>query len=184
MTRRERNLWFFVGLAICIAFVYYLWDNRNAGIGDNALPSGASETLNLASAYRLLRAEQNVIRRQKAVAAFRAGIESYFLGDRDPEAARLALLKFIEDLAGKAGLAVEQKSFTALKNDSIAVSLEGKATPGALIRFLQLIGDDRARIDLEIKRLRIHALPEQKLLNYQLLIATLLISKKGLSNGG
>jgi hypothetical protein len=175
MTKQERQLIILVAVVIAGGLVFRFWP-RAAQVTE---PRG-DINYRLHEAERLLRGRQNIIARYKAVTVELQKLQTRFFSAADPVNAQISTLKAVEAIAIQASLGVNQKNLVSTHDGRIGVALEGKTSPGSLIRFLYLTSQNR--IGLRVNRLQIHGLPEIGQLNYQVTIITLLI-KKGDPNG-
>ncbi|HOJ78937.1 MAG TPA: hypothetical protein PLZ08_00530 [Bacillota bacterium] len=165
LTQREKGLWGFVIVAILVMFIFnfvYKRLNLNQEI----------DRTELEETRRILRSELNIKARSRAVSERLKSLKAKFLTLTTDEAG-LVLLEEIEALAVKKGLSVSQKSLLQLSEGVIAVSLEGETDSKSLFSFLHQIAN--ARLGLNVKRLRMHANPVTKTIQYQLIISTLLL---------
>ncbi|NLY74813.1 MAG: hypothetical protein GX075_05880 [Firmicutes bacterium] len=171
LTKREKILWSIVGVAVLAMLIFnliYSQIDRATTIGVNR--ADVEET------RRLLRSEQNIVARQKAASEALAKAQKRFLDETDPEAAKIELLREVENIAGEIGLAVEQKNLLQLEKDIIGVALEGTTEPAALTRFLHTAAT--SRLALNVKRLQLHTNQKTKQIRYQIILQLLLVEKK------
>lgn len=171
VSKREKNLLIMVGIAVLAMAGFNFYYNNSDSFKTDAVDAG-----DLEETRRLLRAERNLIARQKAVTEALAEVERGFLDVSNPEAAKIEFLQEVEKLAGAIGLAVDQKNLLQLEQDVIGVTLEGSTDPATLIKFLH--GAATNRLGMNLKRLQIHANQKTKDLKYQLIIQLLLVDKK------
>lgn len=171
VSKREQNLLIMVGIAVLAMAGFNFYYNNSDSFQTSAVDAGDME-----ETRRLLRSEQNLITRQRAVTEALAEMERGFLDASNPEAAKIEFLQEVERLAGAIGLAVDQKNLLQLEQDVIGVALEGSTDPATLIKFLH--GAATNRLGMNLKRLQIHANQKTKDLKYQLIIQLLLVDKK------
>jgi hypothetical protein len=160
MTAREKILWLIVGGVTVIALIYN-FALRNSGW----LAAKPDSRPAIGEARRVLRAERNIIKRQQAVAERLNQLERRFYRENRAGQAELELLEVVEDMAFKCGLPIQLKNMAPVSKGELGVSLEGSASSEQVCRFLQQL--TVAPVELKVKRLRLHAVPEKELLNYQ-----------------
>ena len=174
MTVRERNL--VIGVAVIIAL----------GLGYNFLfgffaPQPDSIPANLGSvapgdyesAVRILRDERNITDRNTKVAAKLKILQTMFGSKAKADEASIRLLQETEKIAANSNLVIEQKNIVRFSETLIGVALEGKTNPESLLRFIQRTTE--SRIGIKVNRLQLHAIPNQKLLNYQIVVCSMLL---------
>lgn len=171
LNQREKRLCLIVGIAILGMIVFNVIYKNFDSLSESAVDSS-----NLAETRRLLRSERNILARQKAATAALSAAQARFLDAADPESAKIELLKEVETLTGKVGLAVEQKNLLQLEPNIIGVTLEGRTEPAKLIGFLHAAAT--ARLALNVKRLQVHANEKTKDLRYQIILQLMLVEKK------
>jgi len=171
LTKREKTIWLVVGIAVLIMLGFNIFYNNLDRFKAVAVDASALE-----ETRHLLRSERNIIARRRAADAALTKLQERFLDLSDPESAKIELLKEVETLTGKVGLAVEQKNLLQLEPDVIGVALEGSAKPDVLVRFLHAAAI--ARLGLDVKRLQLHTNEKTKELKYQIILQLLLVEKK------
>lgn len=171
VSKREKNLLIIVAISVLAMAGFNFYYNRS-----DSLPTETVDANSLEETRRLLRAEGNLIARQKAVTEALADLEKGFLDISNPEAAKIELLQEVERITGAVGLAVDQKNLLQLEKEVIGVTLEGSAKPDTLIRFLHATATNR--LGLNLKRLQIYTNQKNKELKYQVIIQLLLVDKK------
>jgi len=171
MTERERNLLIIVGV-IAIAGISYNF------FGSGVLGSAVnSNMINRQAAVRLLSSRFRIETRYRNTERQLVALEKGFLSVENLEESKVKLLKEIEQLAVDAGLEVKEKNILTGNDQIIGVSLGGTAVPKDVFCFLQQV--TAAKINLKVNRLQVSSVPEQRLLNYQIVLNTLLVEKKG-----
>ncbi|HEX7712852.1 MAG TPA: hypothetical protein VF531_02425 [Bacillota bacterium] len=166
MTDREKKLLLLVGVVILagLSFNYFSGGAKNVGVIGNAL--------NEKEAERLLSSSGVIIARNRAATAALAKLEARFYPEISIDRAQLDLLQEVESIASRSGLAVDKKSIARLPDRLIEVTLEGRTGSAALFLFMERLGE--TPIALKIKNLRIHSLPEERQLEYEIGIISLL----------
>jgi hypothetical protein len=168
MTTRERMIWITAGCLVGLAFI------SNLGYRNWKQLQGTSEPrAQLQEARRLLGAEANIRTRRRAVKGRLVQLRKRFYHQGQSRQNKLALLRLVEKRAVRCGLSVQLKKPVVFSATEIGVSLEGTAPPESVIDFLQLL--TAASLELKVKRLQLHGVPEQKLLNYQITVSTLVV---------
>jgi hypothetical protein len=173
MTAKERNLWLGVGILIVGTLMYQYFSRGFAG-GSTQGDATQAARFDLQTAERLLTSRDNLEAKQRAVRSRLNQLKQRFFATSDPEQAGVELLKVVEKLTVSSGLEVQAKSTSKLSGQLIGVTLEGKTTPVSLTRFLYEVktGTD----GLKVKRLQTHSLPDKSLLNYQVVVVSLLVN--------
>ena len=172
MTGREKNLLIIVGVIMVAGLGYNLFQGTIAPSG-----TGAESNSDLEGVNRLLRSRGNINSRNQAVAKRLDLFQAKFYDLNKPEEARIALLKEVEGLVALAGLEVNQKNLVQFSKNEIGVALEGKGKPESVFKFIWQT--TQAKTGLKLHRFQAHSLSDQKLLNYQIVVTTLLMDKKG-----
>ncbi len=173
MTAKERNLWLGVGIIIVGTLLYQYFSQGFAG-GSTQGDARQAARFDLQTAERLLASRDNLEAKHRAVRSRLNQLKQRFFATTDPEQAGVELLKAVEKLTVSSGLEVQAKSTSKLTGQVIGVTLEGKTTPASLIRFLYEV--KAGTFGLKIKRLQTHSLPDKSLLNYQIVIISLLVN--------
>lgn len=171
LNRREKVLCLIVGIAVLAMIGFNVIYNNL-----NSLSASIVDSSSLEETRRLLRSERNIFARQKTAGEALTAARTRFLDRADPESAKIKLLKEVETLTERVGLSVEQKNLLQLERDIIGVTLEGKAEPDKLIRFLHAAAT--ARLALNVKRLQVHANVKTKDLRYQIILQLMLVEEK------
>ena len=172
MTTRERNLLAIVGVVMIL------------GLGFNYLMNRSSDTevtdtsvLAFDEASRLLKESRNIESRNKVFEERLDGLEERFYSLKDPDLAKIKLLEEVEKIAAESHLMIDQKNPNIpLPNNLIGVQVAGKSAPDSIYLFLQKI--TQSKIALKINKLQLHSIEEQKLIDYQMVVVTLLIEKR------
>jgi hypothetical protein len=168
MTARERTIWITAGCIVGLALVYNLGYRNLEQLQDTVEPGGQ-----LQEARRLLGAEANLRARSSAVTGRLTQLRSRFYRQNQSQQTKLELLRLVEERAVHCGLSVQLKNTVAYSNEEIGVSLEGIASPETIIKFLQQV--TVAPIELKVKRVQLHSVPEQRALDYQIAVSTLVV---------
>jgi hypothetical protein len=168
MTAREKKIWITVGCVAGLALAY----NLSCHIFGQVLETSGPPP-QLREARRLLGAQSNIQAREHALAERLTQLrKGFFHRDQSP-GIKLELLRLVETMASQCGLNVQLKNTVAFSREEIAVSLEGNAPPQTIIAFLQQL--TVAPRELQVKRLQLHSVPEQKVLNYRIVVSTLIV---------
>ncbi|MGD8401461.1 MAG: hypothetical protein PVH64_11120 [Bacillota bacterium] len=168
MTTHLKKTWLLLAVAFGIALVY-----RWCGSRPDRAPEQARPTIGLKEARRLLRIAPRIMANEQAGAARLLRLKQRFLKPERPRKMRLQLLKLVEDLADQSGLSVQIKNTVAYSQTELGVSLEGTASFKRIVRFLQQL--TAAPRELQVKRVQLHSVPEQRVLDYQITICTLVV---------
>ncbi|MGD8401927.1 MAG: hypothetical protein PVH64_13535 [Bacillota bacterium] len=167
MTTRERMIWITAGCLVGLAFVsnlgYRNWEQLKAMAGPKA---------QLQEARRLLGAEANIRARRHAVTGRLAQLRKRFFRQGQSRQTKLELLRLVEERAVRCGLSVQLKKPVVFSAEELGVSLEGTAPAATIVAFLQQL--TAAPLELKMKRVQLHSVPEQKVLNYQITVSTLI----------
>ena len=171
MTTRERNLWIIV-VAVVIGGIGY-----SIFFGILAPPTTSDTTtkslIDYDSATRLLSSAQNIITKNDTVNRRLDTLVKMFYPKTKLDEAQIALLKETEEIATQANLTVDQKNMVRYSETLIGVAIEGKTKPESLFKFMQKTTE--SRLGLKINRVQVHALPEQKMLSFQIVVCSLLL---------
>lgn len=171
MTERERNLLVILGVVVVIAVGYNF-------LGNGTISSAkASDNITRQAALRLLNSRLSIETQYRNTERQLTALEKGFLSAQNFEESKVKLLKEIEQLAVAANLEVREKNIHATNDQVIAVSIGGTAVPKDVYRFLQQVS--AAKLNLKVNRLQFSSLPEQRQLNYQIVLNTLLVEKQG-----
>jgi hypothetical protein len=168
MTGRELRLWLVVGVVIAAGLVYNLVTPFLVRMEEQKASTGSWD-----EAARILRAEGNIRARNRAVQERYRQLQTQFYLTKQNNAAELELLGVIEDIAANCGLGIRLKNTLQISPDEIGVALEGTTGSEMLYRFLQRLTETSAGI--QIKILELHATPEKRELDYQVVIGALLL---------
>jgi|GEM_PF-759952 len=171
LTRRERNVWLFVGLAVLFMLGYNFFAQMNLTEVQPTVEVSLSE------ARRLLAAETNIETRYQAVQGRLRQLQGRFLKSTRPEDQRIELLEAVEAVIAKSGLSVERKNVIDFRDGVLGVSLEGTATAETVISFMHQTAS--SPLGLRLKRVQLMANPELKTLKYQLIVVTKLLNETG-----
>jgi hypothetical protein len=167
MSNREIKLWGIVGLVIVAGLIFKLI----GPILRHSDPNGAS-VVNQNEAVRLLRSEANISARNKAATArYNLLAKRFFAGE--PAQAELEFLATVEDIALECGLKIQSKHTLSFSAKEIGVELEGDSDSPPLFSFMQRLTETSGIC--RIKRLQIHAVPDKRMLKYQLILSALLL---------
>lgn len=166
MTDREKKLILLVGAVIIVGLgvKYFNIGSKNG--------SATANMLNRTEAERLLSSSGVITARNRAATAALAKLETRFYPETAGDRVQVDLLQEVESLASRSGLAVDRKSVGRLPGKLIEVTLEGRTGSAAFFSFMQKL--NAAPVALKIKRLRIHSLPEQRQLDYEIGVVGLL----------
>lgn len=167
MTDREKKLLILVGVVILAG----LGVNYFSGISKNG-ESTTGNALNQKEAERLLSSSRTIVARNRAATEALAKLEARFYPKTAIERVQLDLLQEVEKIASRSGLTVERKSIGRLPDQLIEVTLEGRTGSAPLFLFMQKLQE--TPIALKIKSLKIHSLPEERQLEYEIGIISLL----------
>jgi hypothetical protein len=168
MTVRERMILIAAGCFVGVALVYNLGYRNWEQLQDTAEPGGQ-----LQEARRLLGAEANLRARSYSVTKRLTQLRSRYYRQNQAKQTKLELLRLVEERAARCGLSVRLKNTATYSHEEIGVSLEGTAPPETIIKFLQQVSV--APIELKVKRVQLHSMPEQRALDYQIDVSTLVV---------
>jgi hypothetical protein len=168
MTKNEQKIWTVAAVIVGFALVYNFGFNKL-----EQLSGPARSQFGLAEARRLLRKEPKIMARAGAAAANLSQLQSRFLNPDRQTPVKLKLLRLVEEVAARSGLGVQLKNTVVYSRTELGVSLEGTAPPETVVGFLQQL--TAAPLDLKVKQLQLHSVPEQKVLNYRIAISTLVV---------
>jgi hypothetical protein len=168
MTGRELQIWLVVGVVAVVGLGYNMINpylNRRA--------EQKSATGSFAAAQRLLRAENNICARNRAVfSRYRKLRQKFFLRQNRATVAP-AMLALLEDLVADSGLRVRLKNILQLSADEIGVALEGSTSAAGFYQFLQRL--TVAPIGFNVKTLQLRSIPKKRELDYQIVVSVLLV---------
>jgi hypothetical protein len=177
MTRRETAL---VSLTISVIVLWmgiaFFWNRPHPDSGTNRFGPTA-EASGYREMERLLRSSQNILARDRHTAARLADLETRRLPAANLSQAQLKFLQAVESLASRNHLPVAQKNTVRYADGAIGVTLAGKASAAALVAFLQQTAT--APMGIVVQRLQLHALPEERRLEYNLAVSTLWVARHG-----
>jgi hypothetical protein len=165
MTPREQKLWIMVAVVVGSTLVYRLsfsYPDPSADLGQ--------PRFSLVEARRLLRSEPGIEAREEASCENLRQLRSHFLPPDGQSPAELRLLRLVEQLAARSGLSVHLKDTVAFSPTELGVSLEGLAAAKTIVGFLQQVA--ATPLNLQVKQLQLHSVPEQKVLNYRIELST------------
>jgi hypothetical protein len=168
MTAREKTILIAAGCLVGVALVYNLGYRNWEQLRDTAEPGGQMQ-----EARRLLGAEANLQTRSAAVNRSLGQLRRRFYHPDPSRQTKLELLRLVEERAVRCGLSVQLKNTVSFSETELGVTLEGTAPPETIIKFLQQV--TVAPIELKVKRVQLHSLTEQKVLNYQIALSTLVV---------
>lgn len=171
MSGREKNIVIIVAVAVVLIVAY------NFIFGMFAPPAapelGSSVTMDYETASRLLMKARYITEYNKQITTKLGKLKDMFYPKSRVDEAEIALLKETELIAMACNLTVQQKNIVRYSETLIGVTLDGKTTPDSLIRFMQKTTE--SRLGLKISRIQVHALTEEKLLDYQISVSSLLL---------
>lgn len=167
MTDCEKKLLLLVGMVILTG----LGINCMSGVSTNGR-NVTGHSLNQKEAERLLGSSGAIIARYREATEALAKLEARFYPETAIEQAQLDLLQEVEKIASRSGLPVERKSIGRLPDKLIEVTLKGRTGSAPLFLFMQKLQE--TPIALKIKSLKIHSLPEERQLEYEIGIVSLL----------
>jgi hypothetical protein len=168
MTAREKMILIAAGCLVGLALVYNLGYRNWEQLQDTAEPGGQ-----LQEARRLLGAEAKLRARSAAVNRSLGQLRRRFYHSDQSRRTKLKLLRLVEERAVRCGLSVQLKNTVAFSETELGVTLEGTAPPESIIKFLQQV--TVIPIELKVKRVQMHSIPEQKALDYQITVSTLVV---------
>jgi hypothetical protein len=168
MTGREIKLWLSIGVVVAAGLIYNTAVPYFTRMEEQRASPG-----NWDQAIRLLRAEDNIRIRNRAVRERYQQLQQRFVLLKDQTTAELDVLEIIEDIAANCGLRIKLKNTVQLSPDEIGVALEGTTGSEMFYRFLQQLTE--APIGLKIKTLQLHGTPEKRELDYQVVVSALLV---------
>jgi hypothetical protein len=168
MTAREKMILITAGCLAGVALLYNLGYRNWEQSRDTAEAGGQ-----LQEARRFLGAEANLRARSAAVNRSLGQLRRRFYHPGQSRQTKLELLRLVEGRAIRCGLSVQLKNTVAFSETEFEVTLEGTASPETIIKFLQQV--TVAPIELKVKRMRLHSIAERKVLNYQIVLSTLVV---------
>lgn len=171
MTTRERNLVLIIVPVIVAIVVYSLFFGVFAPSAPTDL--GGKATIDFDNANQLLRSKRNILKRNQIITARLNKLKVMFYPKTKPDDAEIALLKETETIAAACNLNVEQKNMMRYSETLIGVTLNGKTTSESLFKFMQQTTE--SRMGMQISRLQVHAFPDQKQIDYQIAVSSLLL---------
>lgn len=171
MTAREKNIVIVVAVLVVLSLAYNFFFGMFAPATEPV--SGTALTMDYETACRLLQRSAYITEYNKQITAKLDKLKKMFYPKSRVDEAEIALLKETELIAAACNLAVSQKNIVRYSETSIGVTVDGKTTPDSLFRFMQKTTE--SRLGLKINRLQIHALNDQKLLDYQISVSSMLL---------
>jgi hypothetical protein len=174
MTARERNLWIGVAAVVVLGLGYsFLFGMFAPAPTPTSVDMRQKALVDYDGATRLLRSARNITARNAVVAEKLKVLQAMFGLKTAPDLAVIKLLQATEKIAAECNLTVEQKNIIRYSDTLIGVSFEGKTNSESLFKFIQRTTE--SRFGIKISRLQLHVLPDQKLLNYQIVVSSLLL---------
>ncbi|HYH01552.1 MAG TPA: hypothetical protein VEC37_00480 [Bacillota bacterium] len=168
MTGREIKLWIAVGLVVAGALLFNMLSPYFMQTADQSATS-----VNEEEAFRILRAEDNIVARNQAALARYQQLCEGFYRIKDRTAAELDILEVVEEIAANNGLRITLKNTVQLAPTELGVALEGTTGSEMFFRFLQQLTE--APVGFKVKRLQLHSVPEKRELDYQVVISVLMV---------
>ena len=169
MTTRERNIIIIVVAAIVIIVGYNIF----FGLFAPPVNLDGKERIDLDKANRLLSSARNVTDKSRLITGRLNKLKAMFYPKAKLDEAEIGLLKEAESIAATCNLVVEQKNMIRYSDGLIGVTLNGKTTPESLFRFMHQTTE--SRFGIKISRLQVHVMEEQKLVEYQIAVSSLLL---------
>jgi hypothetical protein len=168
MTGREIKLWIGIGAVVAAGLVYNLVAPFFTDMETQKVSSGSWN-----EAARLFRSEGNIRARNRAARErYRQLLEKFYPAPKKA-AFELEVLEVIEDIDANCGLPIRLKNTLQLAPDEIGVALEGTTGSEMLYRFLQQLTE--AAVGMQVKTLQLHATPEKREFDYQLVVSVLVV---------
>jgi hypothetical protein len=171
MSDREKKIVIFVAVAVVLILAYNFFFGMFAS--PTVPESGSSIVIDYDSATQLLKRARNITEYNKQITTKLDKLKKMFYPKANVDEAEIALLKETEAIAANCNLTVQQKNIVRYSETLIGVTMDGKTTPDSLFRFMQKTTE--SRLGLKINRLQIHTLADQKLLDYQISVSSLLL---------
>jgi hypothetical protein len=168
MTGRELKIWLVVG-AVAVVGLGYNMVNPYL----NRLAEQKSVTGSFVAAKRLLRAENNIRARNRAVFSRYRELRRKFFLRQNQASADPAMLALLEDIAADSGLRIRLKNTLQLSAGEIGVALEGSTGAAGFYQFLQRL--TVAPIGFNVKTLQLRSIPKKRELDYQIVVSVLLV---------
>lgn len=173
MTAREKNVLWVVGVMILLGLGY----NYFFASPDTMNPDNVKSKFSYEEAAKLLQDQHIIQVKNEETKKQLTSLEKKFFTARNPEETQLVLLDAVEKIAFTSNLPVLQKTPVPISDREVGISLEGKCAPEALFRFIHQL--TTAPLGFKVHRLQTHVISEQKQLDFQIVITSLLIEKKG-----
>ncbi|MCL6589769.1 MAG: hypothetical protein K6U80_07440 [Firmicutes bacterium] len=171
MTTRERNLLAVVGIVMILGLGFNILMNQSTDTENAGINVFAYE-----EASRLIKSSLNLENRNKVVAERLDALETRFFSLEAPDQALNQLLQEVERIAAESRLMIEQKSQHRFPDNLIGIRLAGKSSPDSVYLFLQKTTE--SKIGMKINKLQLHCIEEQRLLDFQIVVVSLLIEKR------
>ncbi|HEX3046453.1 MAG TPA: hypothetical protein VHY08_16975 [Bacillota bacterium] len=173
MTTRERNLLAIVGVVMILGLGFNYLMNRSS---NTEIPDSGN-TFALDEATRLLKSSRNLESQSQVVAGQLDALEDRFFSLKDPDQAKIKLMIEVEKIAAETHLMIEQKQPNIpFPNNVIGVLIAGKSAPDSIYLFMQKITLSKSA--LKISKLQLHSIEEQRLIDFQMVVVSLLIEKR------
>ncbi len=174
MTSRERNLLIGVVAVIILGLGYnFLFGVFAPAPTSTSINRGQEVLVDYDGAIHLLRSAGNITARNAVIAEKLKILQAMFGSKTAPDLGAIKLLQETEKIAAECSLSVEQKNIIRYSDSLIGVSFEGKTNSESLLKFIQRTTE--SRFGIKVSRLQLHALPDQKVLNYQIIVSGLLL---------
>jgi hypothetical protein len=164
MRASEKTIWLLAAGVAGFTLIYRLGFS-----GPEQPPGPVQAQYTLSEARRLLRNGPAIRARQRAAETSLRELRSHFLRPDGSSPAGLKLLCRVEEIARQSGLEVNAKNPVVFSATELGVALEGGSPAEAIVRFLQRL--TRASLRLKVKQLQLHSVPEQKVLNYRIVVS-------------
>jgi hypothetical protein len=171
MTAREKNIVIIAGVAVVLILAYNFIFGMFAPLSGPEL--GSNVSMDYDTACRLLQRAPYITEYNKLITTKLDKLKGMFYPKSRADEAEIALLKETELIAADCNLTVQQKNIIRYTETLIGVTMDGKTTSDSLIRFMQKANE--SRLGLKVTRLQVHAMTDQKLLDYQIAVSSLLL---------
>jgi hypothetical protein len=172
MTVREKNIVIIGAVLVVGVLLYNFLFGAFAPSADSQL-GGSSVQMDYDTAFRLLQRAPYVTEYNKQITTKLKKLKDMFYPKSRVEEAEIDLLKETEQIAAACNLSIQQKNIIRYSETLIGVTLDGKTSPDSLFRFMQKTTE--SRLGLKINRLQIHTMNDQKLVDYQISVSSMLL---------
>lgn len=171
MTAREKNIVIIAGVVVVLVLIYNFVFGMFAPSVEPEL--GSNVSIDYDTACRLLQRAPYITGYNKQITTKLDKLQSMFYPKSRVDEAEIALLKETELIAADCNLTVQQKNIIRYSETLIGVTMDGKTSSDSLIRFMHKVTE--SRLGLKVNRLQVHAMTDQKLLDYQISVSSLLL---------